>query len=106
MTEDQDFRDFLRSIFRSYVTQEARNLLSSSNAFRRNLGEGDYRTPEQLGSIDTNVINKADELSIDFIDELNAKGIRTPEDFETKSDVAEQILLTYREKLVEWLQKQ
>jgi hypothetical protein len=45
-------------------------------------------------------------MSIDFVDELNAKGIVTPEDFEQKSDIVESVLVAYREKLVKWLQEQ
>jgi hypothetical protein len=44
-------------------------------------------------------------MSIDFIDELSAKGVKNPDDLEEKSQIVEQVLLSYRKKLVEWLQK-
>ena len=57
------------------ILEEARNFLSSSEAYRRNLKENDFRTPEQVDLINSMVNGKADEMSIDFVDELNAKGI-------------------------------
>jgi len=80
--------------------------LSDSEAYRRDPKKNDDRTVEELRSIDSNVSSKADEMSIDFVDELNAKGIVTPEDFEQKSDIVEGVLVAYRERLVKWLQEQ
>ena len=80
--------------------------MSDSEAYRRDPKKNDYRTAEELRSIDSNVSSKADEMSIDFVDELNAKGIVTPEDFEQKSDIVEGVLVAYRERLVKWLQEQ
>ena len=86
--------------------EEAKRYLSDSEAYRRDPKKNDYRTVEELRSIDSNVSSKADEMSIDFVDELNAKGIVTPEDFEQKSDIVEGVLVAYRERLVKWLQEQ
>ena len=83
--------------------EEAKINLSKLNAYRRNSEGNDYRSPEQLDSINSNVNGKADEMSIDFIDELNAKGIKNPDDLETKSKIVEEVLVSYRNKVIEWL---
>jgi hypothetical protein len=85
--------------------EEATSYLSNAEAYRRNIAKNDFRSPEQLDSINSIVDNKAEEMSIDFIDELSAKGVKNPDDLEEKSQIVEQVLLSYRKKLVEWLQK-
>lgn len=86
--------------------EEATNYLSNAEAYRRNIAENDFRPPEELDSINSIVDSKAEEMSVDFIDELNAKGVKNPGDFEEKSQIVEEVLLSYRKKLFEWLQKQ
>jgi len=80
--------------------------LSKAEAYRKNIAENDFRPPEQLDSINSIVDSKAEEMSVDFIDELSAKGVNNPDDFEEKSQIVEEVLLSYRKKLFEWLQKQ
>ena len=85
--------------------EEAKNYLSNSEAYRRDVAKNDFRTPEQLDAINSTIDSRADDMSIDFIDELEAKGIQNPDDFETKSEIIENVLISYRKKVFEWLQK-
>jgi hypothetical protein len=85
---------------------EAERYLSGSEAYKRDPTKNDYRTPDELRSINSSVSKKADEMSVDFVDELNAKGIVTPDDFDQKSGIVESVLVTYRERLIKWLQEQ
>jgi hypothetical protein len=101
-----DFRDFLRAIFKANCLEEATAYFSNAEAYRRDAAKNDFRSPEQLDSINSDVDNKAEEMSIDFIDELRAKGVKNPDDLLEKSQIVEQVLLSYRKKLVEWLQNQ
>ena len=71
--------------------------------YRRDSEGKDYRSPQQLDLINSKISEKADEMSVDFIDELNAKGIKTPEDLENKQKIVEQVLISYKNKAVEWL---
>lgn len=103
MTEKQEFRDFLTGLFRDFILNEAKTYLAGLDAFR--LDKREYRTSEELAAIEASVRDKAKEMSRDFLDELEVKGISNPEDYEKKWPILEKILQSYREKLLKWLRE-
>ena len=106
MTEKREFRDFLTSLFKDFILRQAETHLENLDAFRLNLGKGEYRTHEELARIKALLRVRAEEMSIDFLDELNVKGILTPEDYEEKRQILEETLLIYLNKFLKWLQEQ
>jgi len=106
LTETSELRDFLVGVFKDFVLDEAKNYLSKIDAFRRDLTKDEYRTSEELVQIEAKVKEKAEEMSEDFIDELEVKGISTPEDYEQKTRIIEETLEIYRNKFIKWLSEQ
>ena len=45
-------------------------------------------------------------MSEDFVDELEVKGVVTPEDYENEVDIIKETLETYRKKIFKWLSEQ
>ena len=106
MAETSELRDFLAGVFRDFILHEAKNYISNAPSFRRDLTKGEYRTSEELAQIEAKVREKAEKMSEDFVDELEVKGISTPEDYEQKARIIEETLEIYRNRLVKWLSEQ
>jgi len=106
LTENQEFKDFLTGVFKDYISIEAKDYLANQEAFRLDSDTGDYRTRKELTTIETGVMKKAEQMSSDFLDELHAKGISSPKDYEEKWRILEKTLMSYRDKLFKWLRDQ
>lgn len=106
MTELRDFKDFLKSVFKSYILVEAEKYLETLNEFRVDPKTGGYRSPRGLSKITATLRSKAEEMSIDFIDELEARNLSTPEDYEVNWPVLKEIIANYIGKYLEWLKRQ
>ena len=59
-----------------------------------------------MATIEARVVAKAEQMSSDFLDELDVRGISSPEDYEEKWRVLEETLMNYRDKLLKWLRDQ
>jgi len=106
LTETKEFRDFLTSLFKDFILRRAKTHLENLDAFRLDLGKGEYRTQGELARIETLLRAKTEQMSIDFLDELNVKGVSTPEDYEEKRQILEETLHVYLNKILKWLQEQ
>jgi len=102
----QEFRDFLIAIFKDSILDEAMDYLANSSDYRVDAEKGEYRTADELDSLRDNVRRKAEEMSKDFVDELNAKGVVAPNDLNEKVDTLKHTLELYREKFFKWLKEQ
>ena len=105
MTETVEFRDFLAGVFRDYILSEAKVYLSNLDEFRLD-EKGEYRNGKELADIEAQVRDKIEKMSPDFLDELNVKGLVSPEDYDRKLDVLIETLRSYRDKFFKWLQEQ
>lgn len=79
--------------------------MENVDAFRLD-GKGEYRTQEELADIEAVVRSRAEEMSNDFLDELEAKGIATPEEYKEKPQILEETLRAYLDKFLQWLHEQ
>lgn len=102
----QDFRDFLAGLFKDLVLRDAKDYLADLNEYRLDREKGEYRTEEESQAIQNEVTSKADEMSKEFLDELNAKGVTTPDDLNEKQEIVKDTLTSYQKKFFNWLQQQ
>jgi hypothetical protein len=102
----QDLRDFLIAILRGAILAIARDYLADSEAYKMRSGKPEYRSSDELATIDSAIEQKAEEMSTDFADELEAKGVVTPSDYFEKQQIVKTALDGYRDKFTKWLQEQ
>ena len=56
--------------------------------------------------IETLIEEKAEKMSEDFLDELEVRGITSPEDYLGGAKIIEETLISYQAKFLSWLSKQ
>ena len=88
-----------------YILDEARNYLSTVETFRHDPTQDGYRSSEELAEIEARVKEKAERMSEDFTDELEVKGISTPQDYIERTQIIADILQIYRNRFLKWLSR-
>jgi len=84
----------------------AREYLADSESYKMRPDKSEYRSSDELAMIESAIEQKAEEMSTDFADELEAKGVVTPEDYFGKQQIVKASLDSYRDKFMKWLQEQ
>lgn len=84
----------------------AREHLNKSKSYTMDSDGGNYRSSTELSVIQNAVEMKAEEMATDLVDELEAKGIVSPKDYEGKQEVIGKTVEDYQGKFMRWLQSQ
>ena len=88
------------------ILANAREYLADSESYKMQPGKSEYRSSDELAMIESAMEQKAGDMSTDFADELEAKGIVNPEDYSGKRQIIEATLDSYQNKFMKWLQEQ
>ncbi len=100
------FKRYLNDFYRSYLNQQGMTFLkkyyTNELMFEDNKRQR-YRSPAEMTELEDDVKKQSEALTREFVDELEAEGIVTPQNFEDNSTHAELILERYLKRLEEYL---
>ena len=80
--------------------------LSASKTYVAKGKESEYRSRGELRTIQSGVENKMEEMATDFVDELEARGVVTSNDYESKQQIVIEVVESYQDKFNRWLKAQ
>jgi hypothetical protein len=99
-SEAQQFRHFAKAVFKALILQNGKAVLHGGLGVNLKL---DYQlgiTDDELDQMEADLEKNADKYAEEMLDEMEAKGLRSPDDMLARADEVKQVADAYVNRLV------
>lgn len=98
--ESREFRDFAKAAFKALILENGKAVLHGGLGINLKL---DYQlgiTDHELDRMEADLEKNADKYAAEMLDEMEAKGLRSPEDMLARANEVKQVADAYVDRLV------
>jgi hypothetical protein len=97
---EPEFHDFLKGVFKKHMIQKARILLHGGLGIDLSLDKQLGITDAEFARMEAQLELESDTLAEEMIDELDAKGLKSPDDLIARADEIKRVTDAYAKRMV------
>jgi biotin-(acetyl-CoA carboxylase) ligase len=97
---EPEFHDFLKAVFKKHMIQKGRALLHGGLGINLSLDKQLEITDAEFDRMEAQLELESDKLAEEMIDELDAKGFKSPDDLIARADEVKRVTDAYAKRMV------